>query len=53
MYLIKLQKKKVAHVRFEPTPMRPDPKNAQIVIYFRASAGEGNGGVKHPVFNDA
>ena len=35
MYLIKLQKK-VAHVGFEPTPVRPDPKTAQIVISFRA-----------------
>ena len=36
MHLIKLQKKKkLAHVGFEPTPMRPDLKTAQIVISFR------------------
>ena len=39
MHLIKLQKKKInkklAHVGFEPTPMRPDLKTAQIVISFR------------------
>ena len=34
MHLIKLQKK-MAHVGFEPTPMRPDLKIARIVISFR------------------